>query len=603
MTVQTVEKLAREYRFFHWHLAFPQVVAKGGFDVVLGNPPWERVKLQEQEFFASRDHAIASAPNSATRKRLIAALPQNHPELWGEWCVASRQAEGESHVIRHSGRYPLCGKGDVNTYAVFAEHNTSLLRPAGRAGFIVPSGIATDDTTKDFFGLLVRHSRLGSLYDFRNHDRLFYDVGHRRFKFCLLTALGRSIAAPRAKFVFFAESAADVRDPGRLFTLSPDDIALLNPNTGTCSTFRSARDAELNLALYRRAGILWRESGEQHWNPWEVRFMAMLHMSADSGLFRTQADLAKDRMQRDGSRFVGERGVHLPLVEAKMVHQYDHRYGDYADKKPGSLDTQLPDVPEERLRSPNYEPLPRYWVAETEVRNRLAGRWQRGWLMGWRDICRSTDERTVIASVIPRAAVGDKFLLMLPAADVAAAVCLYGNLCSFVLDYAARQKVGGTSLKYFTMRQLPVLQPAVYATTAPWQPKVSHCEFVSSRVLELSYTAWDLEPFANDTGYSGPPFRWDPERRFLLRAELDAAFFHLYGILREDADYILDTFPIVRKNDERAHSEYRTKRVILEIYDAMVEAIRTGRPYQTRLDPPPADPRVAHPPRTTGSRS
>ena len=120
------------------------------------------------------------------------------------------------------------------------------------------------------------------------------------------------------------------------------------------------------------------------------------------------------------------------------------------------------------------------------------------------------------------------------------------------------------------------------------------------RVLELTYTAWDLQPFAHDCGYDGPPFRWDEERRFLLRCELDAAYFHLYGIARDDVDYIMDTFPIVRRKDEAAHGEYRTKRVILEIYDEMAEAMRTGEPYRTRLDPPPADPRVAHPPREGG---
>ena len=113
-------------------------------------------------------------------------------------------------------------------------------------------------------------------------------------------------------------------------------------------------------------------------------------------------------------------------------------------------------------------------------------------------------------------------------------------------------------------------------------------------MLELTYTAWDLESFARDVGYEGPPFRWDADRRFLLRAELDAAFFHLYGISRDDTDYVMDTFPIVKRNDEKAHGEYRTKRAILEIFDAMSDAVRTGKAYQTRLDPPPADPRVAH---------
>ena len=104
----------------------------------------------------------------------------------------------------------------------------------------------------------------------------------------------------------------------------------------------------------------------------------------------------------------------------------------------------------------------------------------------------------------------------------------------------------------------------------------------------MIYTAYDLESFATDCGYTGPPFRWDEERRFLLRCELDAAYFHLYGIGRDDVDYILETFPIVKRKDEQAHGEYRTKRVILDIYDAMQQAMATGTPYHTRLDPPPA---------------
>jgi hypothetical protein len=118
--------------------------------------------------------------------------------------------------------------------------------------------------------------------------------------------------------------------------------------------------------------------------------------------------------------------------------------------------------------------------------------------------------------------------------------------------------------------------------------------WIFPRALELSYTAWDLEPFAKDCGYNGPPFRWDEERRFLLRCELDAAYFHLYGIGREDVDYIMDTFRVWKQKEEKQYGEYRTKRMILEIYDEMQRAMETGEPYKTRLEPPPADPSVAH---------
>ncbi len=177
---------------------------------------------------------------------------------------------------------------------------------------------------------------------------------------------------------------------------------------------------------------------------------------------------------------------------------------------------------------------------------------------------------------------------------------LYANLCNFALDYAARQKVGGVHLKYHVFKQLPVFNPAVYEALALWSPATLIVDWLLPRILELTYTAWEIAPFASDCGYDGPPFRWDEARRFLLRCELDSAFFHLYGIGREDVDYVLETFPIVKKKDIQQHGNYRTKRTILEIFDAMQRAIVTGEPYQTLLDPPPADLHVAHPPREGG---
>ncbi|HQB98306.1 MAG TPA: N-6 DNA methylase, partial [Candidatus Cloacimonadota bacterium] len=197
-----IQNLADKYRFFHWHLAFPEVFSppvlissqslpkqqprQPGFDCVLGNPPWERVKLQEKEFFSARDADIANAPNAAARKRLIEALPQTDPLLYQAFLAEKRIAEGSSLLIREGGRYPLCGRGDVNTYTVFAELNRILLSDKGRCGCIVPSGIATDDTTKFFFQDLIDTGSLVSLYDFENREGLFPAVDSR-MKFCLLT--------------------------------------------------------------------------------------------------------------------------------------------------------------------------------------------------------------------------------------------------------------------------------------------------------------------------------------------------------------------------------------------------------------------------------
>lgn len=595
---EEMERLAAQYQFLHYHLEFPDVFREeegGGFDVVLGNPPWERVTLQEQEFFGSRDEMIAKAPNAAARKKLIAKLPETNPGLWAAWCAASREAEGQSLFIRGSGRYPLCGKGDVNTYAIFAEHNRAILGPKGRAGFIVPTGIATDNTTKSFFADLIESHSLVSLYSFFEIRRIFIATDSRDSP-CLLTLTNVSIPSQKGiDFVFSAHEVSDLAEQSRHFTLTAAEIMLLNPNTRTCPIFRSRRDADLNLTLYHRASILWHEN-DPSGNPWGLHFMRMLDMANDSGLFRMRGELEQEGMRLLGNAFSGPDRRYLPLIEAKMVHHFDHRFGDYTDQPRDSENTALPAVTVERLRDPGYAPAPRYWVAATKVAECLNPKWSREWLLGWRDICRSTDQRTVIASLIPRVAVGHTTPLMFSDQPPRLIGSLYANLCSFALDYAARQKVGGTHLTYSYLKQLPVIPPDTYTKPAPWSPGQTLVDWILPRVLELTYTAWDLEPFAQDCGYDVPPFRWDSDRRFILRAELDAAFFHLYGISRDDAAYILDTFPIVRRNDEKAHGQYRTKNVILQIYDQLAAAAAAGTPYRTRLPAPPADPSVAHPP-------
>jgi hypothetical protein len=258
----------RTHRFFHWPLEFPEVCAAGGFDVVLGNPPWERIKLQEQEFFAGRDREIAQAPNRAARERLIRDLPRRNPALAEEFARAKHQSEAESKFVRLGGRFPLCGRGDINTYAVFAELMRRLLGPSGRAGIIVPTGIATDDTNKFFFQDLIDRGSLVSLYDFENREKIFPGIDSR-IKFCLLTLTGPGDPAPGAEFAFFLQEVADLKDPARRFTLTREDLALLNPNTRTCPIFRSHRDADLTRAIYRRVPVLIQD-GPPEVNPWGV---------------------------------------------------------------------------------------------------------------------------------------------------------------------------------------------------------------------------------------------------------------------------------------------------------------------------------------------
>lgn len=607
-----IARLARQYSFFHWHLAFPdvfQVTADslaavqsgggtsatgwtGGFDVVLGNPPWERVKLQEKEWFAARVPEIATAPNAAARGRLIAELERSDPSLYAAFREDLRQAEGESHLVRNSGAYPLCGRGDINTYSVFAELKRRIVRSTGRIGTIVPSGIATDDTTKFFFQDIMERQSLVSLFDFENRQGIFPGV-HRSYKFCLLTLTGRARPAKGgAEFVFFAHKTEELRDPERRFSLSAADIALVNPNTRTCPLFRSRRDAELTKEVYKRIPVLVAEAGPsaEETNLWGIRFSTMFHMANDSGLFRTEQQLESDGWRLEGNVFVRGNQRYLPLYEAKMSQLWDHRAADVVRSLTAQQRQAQPRaIDEEEHKNPQRLAKPLYWVDEKECQ--VAGtEWDKHWLIGFTNVTSPTNERTCLPTALPWAAVGHSMPLILPSAPPRLCAFLLANLSSFVLDYLVRQKLGGVNLTFFIVRQLPVFPPNKALEPARWHVQASLEEWVSVRVAELVYTAWDMQPFAVDLGYSNvPPFRWDSERRFLIRCELDAAFFHLYGIERADVDYIMETFPIVKRKDEATFGEYRTKRLILERYDAMQRAMVSGVPYQSPLEPPAGD--------------
>ncbi len=582
---ETADRLARDYALFHWELAFPRVFERGGFDIVLGNPPWEHLEQKEEEFFAVLSPEIANARNAAERKRLIAALPTVEPELWGEWQSAKRQAQGAMHLARTSGRFPLSARGRINTYPLFAEHNWKVLGPFGRAGFIVPSGIATDDNTKFYFQAIMRARVLLSMWEFENEGFFSAGQGHM-LRFALTTLTGREEPATTADFLFQGQSVHDLDDPRRHFALTAGDIETINPNTHNCPIFRTQRDALIALAIYRSFGVLWYEE-RRDGNPWGLRFMqGTFNMASDSGLFSTRGELSQAAWKLDGNRFLKDGQIMLPLYEAKMAYIYNHRSGTYEAAASGERPHRLPTPTDEQLANPNYVCLPFYWAAQRDVDERLDGIWSRDWLLGWRDITDArASVRTVVSAIIPRAAVGDTFLLAMPSVEPRLVGCLCANLSSYPLDYAARQKVGGLHLKYNVFRQLPVLTPTTFGVPASWDTLIVR-DWILPRFLELSYTAWDLEPFARDCGDEGPPYIWDADRRFRLQCELDAAFFHLYGVSRDDADYILGTFDVLERAEIRSHGEFRTRRLVLECYDALAHASATGEPYASPLGPP-----------------
>jgi len=583
-TRDEVARLAAEYRFFHWHLEFPHVFSRsgepdelnpvtgwrGGFDVLLANPPWEHVELKEQEYFDSRDPEIAQL-SGARRKSAITQLVFSGSALAVAYTSAKRQLDGLRHFAAESGRYPLCGRGRIKTDTIFAEGSRTLLDGRGRFGMILPTGIATDATTQYFFKDLVLSRSLASLYDFENSKPLFEGV-HRSFKFSLLTLTGRANQEPAAEFAFFAHDPSDLQRPSVRFELTPEEITLLNPNTGTCPVFRSRRDAEITLGIYRRVPVLINENDPVNGNPWGIKFMqGLFNMTSDSHLFHTRDELEAEGWTLQGNIFKRGDAEMLPLYEGKMGHLYNPHAASFV----GTGDTDI--IP---LASPAIDrvALPRYWVGQQLFHARLG---RRDWattagLLGFRRVTRNTDERTIIATMLPLAPASYGWILS-AGPSARALSLLNAQYNSFAMDFLLRQFLSQPSIPQSTFEQLAIIPPDVMMS-GDVIPGVDD-EWFIARVSALYRTIDGLAGWRRELSLRTQGNK-ECIHGQLLRAELDAACFIYFGYSKDDAEYVMETFPIVKRKDLAAHGEYRTKRMILEAYDAMAESIRTGVPYE-----------------------
>lgn len=626
-----VAALAEKHRFFHWQLAFPDVFTspsspqtpspspqnrerekgeRGGFDVVLGNPPWERIKLQEKEFFADKGaagaNAIAEARTAAERSKLIRDLPRKNPALHAAYTEALHAGEALGDFLRESGRYPLSAAGDLNTYQVFAGLVRQLVSGRGRVGVVLPTGIATDFFNQDYFSALVAEGALASLYDFENRQGLFPGV-HRSYKFSLLTLTGPETPVKAADYAFFLHQVDELADPERHFALTAEDLRRINPNTGTCPIFRTRRDAELTAKLYHAAPVL--VNGATGENPWGCTFMRMFDMRGDASLLHLETDIGSEWRKVSFEHYVCGEEQLAPMLEAKMIDSFDHRASSVGEETENSLRlSSSVETTLEQHQDPDYSPLVRYWVDPKYVQERIPEFWKFDWFIGFKAVTSPTNARTFVAAIIPRLPLPDRFPVIMSSSSNTAHICaLFANLNSYVFDYVVRQKMGGITLNYFIVEQLPVLLPETYARSlTQYTGRIT--DFIVPRVLELTYTAWDLRPFADDvwaeadaglqaalrqqweenqravaasparplppsppyaTGFPHPPFTWDEGRRAQLRAELDALYAHLYGLSREEVEYILETFPIVKRRDVERWGEYRTKRRVVEAWEAL----------------------------------
>lgn len=582
------DSMAYDYRFFHWPLEFPEVFEKKGFDCVLGNPPWEMMQLEEQQFFATRDEVIAKL-SGESRKKAIAKLLENNPALAIEYKTAKRNYDACGKFYKSSENYKLTAIGKPNSYSLFAERINNIQNISGRSGIILPTGIVTDESTKEFFSYILENCRLVSFIGFINSKKIF--IGIKDYiKFALVT-FGNS---SQSIFAFNLTTAGDTNNKIRFFTLSKQEIILLNPNTKTCPVFRTQVDATITKNIYNNVPVLINDTIKH--NPWNVSFrQGLFNMTSDSNLF-----------------LIKQIADCVPLYEAKMIHNFDHRYSTYENASTHNINEgNLPQFTNEMHKDPYHFVQTRYWVKKSDFKSRSVTK--RNWFIGFRNVTGNASERTAIFSMIPYVALGHSLpILIVDDVNVSLVCCLLSNLNSIAFDYVVRQKVPGANMSFFIVKQFPILPPNIYTST--------NIDFIVPRIIELVYTAWDIKSFADDfwkesdesmkmivknqwednkkttegltwdapkgadenkCGITLPPFKWDTERRALLRAELDAYYAKLYGLTRDELRYILDpsdvygpdfpgeTFRVLKEREIKQYGEYRTKRLVLEAWDRL----------------------------------
>jgi hypothetical protein len=538
-----IEALALHYRFFHFHLEFPEVFDKGGFDCILGNPPWEKVQAEETEFFKPYNLVIANEEDSKKRKEQIEFLSIENPGLYKQWINWKVSIDGLSKFCIYSGLYQKSGTGNVNLYKIFLDRSLQSTTITGRIGLIVQSGLFTDELSKDFFVELMSNKNLIYVNDFVNKHKLFGI--HPQMRFSLVTA---SRFNPfNTLFRFYLTQPEQLFENSIGVEIDFDTIKLVNPNTFNCPMINEQRTLDILKLIYKNSSVV--KSDDDSINSYGCDFWGeMFNMT------RGEKFLWKDCIDFDFEL--------SPLYESKYFHQYDHRFATFKDVVAESRikgNARLMTTTEKiSLVDLEY----RYFVRkELVISKSKSYKIANEWFLCLRSITSSTNERTVISSILPKFGIANSINIALPK-NLEDVLFLLGAFNSFVLDFVASTKVGNQNLNIFIIKQLPIPKRHIIKI-------INKNQIITDKILRLSYTSKEIESFAHDNHFYDSPISWNEQERFLLKCELDAIYAHLYGLDKADLAYILEAFPIVKRKDLEKFGNYRTKETILNFFDEL----------------------------------
>jgi Eco57I restriction-modification methylase len=563
--IERAHMLAAEQHFLHWQIAFPGVwknwtsaEPEGGFDAVIGNPPWDRMKMQEVEWFAARAPEVALQERAADRKALITEMKAAGHPLIAPYERASALAEKAMGLARRSGEYPLLSRGDINIYSLFVERAQSLIKQDGIAGILVPSGILSDAGSECFMKSIIQGKRFVLGIDFfnrRSNGTLFFPDVYYRFKFCVFIASGKTRKQEHGEAAFF------VRDVGliphiNLIEISESKLQKINPGRFVLPIIKDSRDVDVVTKIFQAENA--HRMGDT-----SPRYSYMFHMAADSSKFFTITRLeAEGGYPLDASTWRWHEKSLVRLFEGKMIQAFDHRAASLSFYKSNIFRTgEGESTTDDEHADPAFLVTPRFYVE-------LYDEWQSscGWALAIKDITSTTNTRSTICSLIPKAGAGHTLAILFEDRDDPASHALCANLNSFALDFVARTKIQGNHLTLNILNDLPIIRSQAYSRSFG---RRTAADIVKDHTLRLTYTAHDMAAFAGDMGYFNndgsvkPPFIWNENERRHLRARIDALYFILYGLTDDEIRYILSTFPIVERKDREASGVFLTRELIL----------------------------------------
>ena len=550
---EVTSKTASEEHFFHWHLAFPEVFNEGGFDCVLGNPPWETMSPDVKEWFASYNPEIRN--NSPEGQRAIKEKLLLNPAIKEGWDFHCNQLYSAASFIKTSGRYKFfapgnLGKGDFNTYRFFVELSLSLCSSKGTVGMIVPENLYNGANAMALRRELIERRGPFLLRGFENTKSRWFQGIDSRSKFCLFVSPPGPAGKHQIDAAFCIRTDQQLKElPNRI--LIPDWVAKeIGGDALAIPEIRSNLEIEILEKLY----AAYPSFKEGYANlPGGRPYAAEIHMGNDRDLFT-------------------ENPTDIPLFEGKMVDQYDYRAKGYVSGRGRSAVWQ--ELP---FGSTEKNIVPQWRIDTSSLKDGDIERLS-NYRLGFCDVTSPTNQRSLVATIIPPLAIcGDKVPTIQLGCQLASQSLLWLAVAnSLSLDFLVRKKVS-LKMSYTILDTLPI--PVKKPET---ESEVEITRLAASLALAGPEMASFAELFmSEDSGWSGE-LLLDNEARHEATAKIEAIYTsQMLKLNRSEVEFILkpsdisdkfsgyETFGALERSEIRQFGEYRTQRLVLEAWDQL----------------------------------